>query len=356
LIDKTGKTTLSTLNIGNIVLIVLDTTYNLQINTSGIILLFASIEDYIIGDPWTWLHPVQIMGWLIQTYTNLAIKFLTSGWQRRFAGIFLSLSLIIGSALFGRFLIAISYIIHPLLANLFEIIVLASCFAGKSLRVAVEDVLEPIQKQDISKARSRLSLYVGRDTENLTESEILRALLETIAENTVDGVTAPLFFAIVGAFIPGIGIVPFALGYKAASTLDSMIGYRHEPYKDLGWFSAQLEDLLTWIPCRLTVLTLSLFSGRPKEILTICYRDGTKDPSPNSGWSEAVYAAILQVQLGGKNIYQGIVREKPLLGEALEPISILKIYQALNLTRYCCLAWLTVSIVTLFWGSIPFSY
>ena len=341
------------LEIGNLIL---DMTYSLQVDTSGIILILASIEDFLIGDPWGWLHPVQVMGWLIQNYTNLAIKLLASGWQRRLAGIFLSLGLIIGSAFFCWFLIGFLHGIHPLLSTLVELILLASCFAGKSLRVAVEDVLKPIQKQDLSKARSRLSMYVGRDTKELTESEILRALLETIAENTVDGVTAPLFFAILGTFIPSIGAVPLAFAYKASSTLDSMVGYRREPYQDLGWFSAQLEDRLTWLPCRLTVLTLSLFSGRPRQILAICRRDGVKDPSPNSGWSEALYAAILRVQLGGKNIYQGIVREKPLLGDALEPISTLKIYQALNLTRYCCLVWLGISLISFFCYPILFSY
>nr|MDJ0591806.1 adenosylcobinamide-phosphate synthase CbiB [Pleurocapsa sp. MO_226.B13] len=198
---------------------------------------------------------------------------------------------------------------------------------------------------DLKSARSRLSLYVGRDTDNLSESEILRALLETVGENAVDGVTAPLFYAILGLLLPGVGSLPLALAYKAASTLDSTIGYYREPYTDLGWFSAQLEDRLTWIPCRLTVLTLSLFSGRPLEVLAICRRDGIKDPSPNSGWSEAVYAAILRVQLGGKNSYQGVIREKPLLGEPLEPISRAKIYQALDLTRYCFLFWLAIALI-----------
>lgn len=336
--------------------LILNKFYALQIDTSGIVLILASIEDYIIGDPWGWLHPVQVMGWLIKNYTDLTIKFLAAGWQRRLAGIFLCLGLIVGSALFGWLLIKTANIIHPVLAKLVEIILLASCFATKSLRVAVEDVLKPIQKRNMSIARSRLSMYVGRDTENLTESEISRALLETIAENTVDGVTAPLFFAIVGTFIPLIGAVPLALGYKAASTLDSMIGYRREPYQDLGWFSAQLEDRLTWIPCRLTVITLCLFSGRPWQVLAICRRDGIKDPSPNSGWSEAAYAAILKVQLGGNNTYQGIVRKKPLLGDALEPISTLKIYQALNLTRYCCLVWLLISLTSLFCYPILVSY
>ena len=309
---------------------------------SSLILLLAAFEDYLIGDPWGWIHPVQVMGRFIQHYTNLALKFCQPGWQRGFAGVLLALSLIIGSGFLGWSIVSGVKAIYPALGYGLEIIMLASCFAGKSLRVAIEDVLEPLSAKDLKTARSRLSLYVGRDTDNLSESEILRALLETVAENTVDGVTAPLFYAIVGSFMP-FGAVPLALGYKAASTLDSMVGYRREPYKDLGWFSAQLEDRLTWIPCRLTVLTLS-FSGNPLKILAICRRDGVKDPSPNSGWSEAAYAAILRVQLGGKNTYQGVIKEKPLLGDAKEPISVAKIDRALILTRYCFLFWLAIAL------------
>jgi adenosylcobinamide-phosphate synthase len=312
---------------------------------SSLILLLAALEDYLIGDPWGWIHPVQVMGWLIKNYTNLAIKYCQPGWQRRLAGIFLGCGLILGSGIVAWLIVLGFRLIHPVLGYLSEIILLASCFAGKSLRVAVQDVLQPVIEQDLETARSRLSMYVGRDTDNLSEAEILRALLETVAENTVDGVTAPLFYAILGSLIPGLGAVPLAIAYKAASTLDSMVGYRREPYTDLGWFSAQLEDCLTWLPCRLTVLTLSLFSGKPLKVLTICRRDGVKDPSPNSGWSEAVYAAILGVQLGGKNTYQGVVKDKPLLGDPQEAISVTKINHALSLTRYCFLSWLAIAVI-----------
>ena len=314
---------------------------------SILVLLLAAIEDYLVGDPWHWLHPVQVMGWVINKYTQLAISFSKPGWQRRLAGIILGLGLILGSGLIGWLIVWGCTQVNFWLGITVEVILLASCFAASSLRVAVQDVLQPLSLGDLATARSRLSMYVGRDTENLSQSEILRALLETVGENGVDGVTAPLFYAILGAFIPAVGSVPLALSYKAASTLDSMVGYRREPYTDLGWFSAQLEDRLTWLPCRLTVLTLSLYSRRPLQVLSICRRDAIKDPSPNSGWSECVYAAILKVQLGGKNTYQGVVKEKPLLGDAIEPISVEKIQQALNLTRYCVLVWLAIALLIL---------
>lgn len=315
--------------------------------SSGLILIFAAIWDYIIGDPRSWIHPVQIMGWIIQNYTQLVIKLISNNLLRRLAGILLGLGLIVGTAVVAWLSIRVATYINLWLGLVWQILLLASCFAGKSLRVAVEDVLQTLRESDLNTARTKLSMYVGRDTKQLDQEEILRAILETVGENAVDGVTAPLFYGIVGASIPGLGAVPLALGYKAASTLDSMIGYLKEPYTDLGWFSAQLEDRLTWLPCRLTVLTLALFSGKPLHVLAICRRDGVLDPSPNSGWSESVYAATLGVQLGGVNTYGGVVREKPLLGNRDREITPEIIQQALALTRYCFLTWLAIAIVIL---------
>ncbi|NES83073.1 MAG: cobalamin biosynthesis protein [Moorea sp. SIO2B7] len=326
-----------------------------NINTAALILLLAASLDYLIGDPKSWLHPVQVMGWIISQFTKLIIYHWHSKFQRRLAGIILGIGLIIGSGVVGWLIVKLAIWVHPLLGIVVETIILASCFAARSLRMAAVDVLQPLREGEIELARSKLSQYVGRDTENLTEAEILRAVLETIAENTTDGVTAPLFYAILGAFLPGGGSVPFALAYKAASTLDSMIGYQKEPFTDLGWFSAQFEDHLTWFPCRLTVFTLALLSGKPDQVWELCYRDAKKDPSPNSGWSECVYAGALGVQLGGKNFYGGVVKYKPLLGDSIHPITPEKIYFALHLTRSCFLIWLGIALISLlgqqFWLS-----
>jgi adenosylcobinamide-phosphate synthase len=240
--------------------------------------------------------------------------------------------------------------IVPIPSIALQIVLLASCFAARSLRDAAEDVLAPLKNNDLPLARARLSRYVGRDTEELAEPEILRAVLETVSENATDGVTAPLFYALLGGWL-GLGPVPLALAYKAASTLDSTIGYRRQPYRDIGRFSARSEDVLTWFPCRLTVLTLALLSGRPRSVLRICRRDANRDPSPNSGWSECVYAAILRVRLGGENRYRGAVTEKPFLGDDIEPIAPDKIYQALRLTRHCFLLWLAIGSLALLFRS-----
>ncbi|WP_293157322.1 MULTISPECIES: adenosylcobinamide-phosphate synthase CbiB [unclassified Microcoleus] len=343
------------------------------------VLILAAVLDYSIGDPWGWPHPVQAMGWAIDRYTrfvfnicnNPADKMSRSGDRPpgerhqlvlRCAGTILAIGLIIGSYTVSWSIVVAASWVHPVLGIALQTILLASCFAGRSLRAAAEDVLAPLNVGDLVKARERLSLYVGRDTENLSEPEILRALLETVTENAVDGVTAPLFYGLVGFALPHLlltvidrpiapdsmwhlAIVPCAIAYKAASTLDSTVGYKEAPYTDLGWFSAKLEDVLTWIPCRLTVITLALISGKPIYVWQICQRDAVKDASPNSGWSECAYAAILGVQLGGTNSYRGVIKHKPLLGEPQSAIAPKKIDRALQLTRYCFLIWLGLSLL-----------
>ena len=315
--------------------------------TSQIVLLLAAGLDYIIGDPWGWPHPVRVIGWVITHLTQLSLKQFSNPKIRRLIGIILGLGMVVGSGLVGWLIVRLTTWRHPILGVAVESILLASCFAGRSLRSAAEDVLQPLKANEVIEARSRLSQYVGRDTENLSEPEIYRAVLETVTENATDGVMAPLFYGIVGAALPGIGCLPLALAYKAASTLDSMVGYREEPYTDLGCFSARLEDTLTWVPCRLTVMTLGLISGKLGQVWRLCCRDAIKDASPNSGWSECAYAAILGVQMGGLNWYRGVAKHKPLLGDAIQPIKPALIYQALQLTRFSFLVWLGIAIALL---------
>ncbi|WP_392530745.1 adenosylcobinamide-phosphate synthase CbiB [Nostoc sp. C117] len=312
--------------------------------TSAIVLIIAALLDYLIGDPWGWPHPVQFMGWVISRLTKFSLQLCQTSLTQRLAGILLGIILIIGSGVVGFLIVQTARSIHPVLGIAVESILLASCFAGRSLRTAAVTVLQSLAVGNLEESRKILSNYVGRDTQNLSEAEILRAILETVTENATDGVMAPLFYAIIGVFVPVVGSIPLALAYKASSTLDSMVGYREAPYTYLGWFSARLEDYLTWLPCRLTVLTLALLSGNPMHVWRICRRDAITDPSPNSGWSECAYAAILGVQMGGTNWYRGIAKHKPLLGDAIYPITPNSIHKALQLTRYCFLLWLGIAI------------
>jgi adenosylcobinamide-phosphate synthase len=316
-----------------------------------IVLLLAAFIDFLIGDPWWRIpHPVQMMGWVISRYQQLVVanreppQKLTSAIFLYSSGVFLTVALVVGSAWVGWSLVAVSHAYHPLLGMAIESILLASCFATHSLRRAAEEVLQPLLAGDFATARSHLGIYVGRDTENLSEPEIYRAVLETVAENTVDAVTSPLFYAAVGSLLFPFGGVALALGFKAASTLDSMIGYKKPPVRELGWCGARLDDVLTWLPCRLTVVTLGLLARSPVRVWLACQKEGHLDPSPNSGWSECAYATILDVQLGGINTYGGVVKEKPRVGPPIDPITDEKVYAAIRLMRWSFLLWLAAAI------------
>lgn len=307
-----------------------------------IILGSAALLDYVLGDPWHWPHPVQGIGWVIQHYAQSCLRWVESPKGLRGLGILMGLGLIGGTGLLVWSVVwVVEATLGPMMGKGVTIVLLASCFAGQSLRRAAIDVLTPLEQGNLEIARQKLALYVGRDTADLPADEIRRAVFETISENATDGVLAPLFYALLGSFL-GMGAASMAMAYKAASTLDSMVGYRDPPYTHLGWFSARFEDGLTWLPCRMVVGTIALLSGRPRHVLRLCYRDARADPSPNAGWSECAYAAALGVQVGGANIYRGKLKVKPKLGIAERPLETAIIYQALKLTRYCFLLWLAV--------------
>lgn len=318
---------------------------------TGGLWLGAAIADFVLGDPWTWPHPVQAMGWGIDRYRRAIWHWrgrgLSPHGQRRAGALLAGGYPLLWGGMSGLVVYGLgrwSAIAAALLAALW----LASCLAGRSLRDAAWDVLEPWQQGDLTTARDRLARYVGRDTADLDGPEILRAVLETVSENATDGVFAPLFYGLLGGLLGGpTGTVGLAMAYKALSTLDSMVGYREAPYTDLGWASARLEDGVTWLPCRLTVLTVALLSGRPRRVWRLCRRDAPADPSPNAGWSECAYAAALGVQVGGENRYRGQVKVKPLLGDRDRPLTPAAIAQALTLTRYGCCLWLGLGLLGL---------
>ncbi len=306
-------------------------------NIGATTLIVASIIDYMIGDPWGWPHPVRVMGWAIALGKNIILRYIETATGQKIAGALLAILIIGGSGLGSWGLVYLVFQLNFWLGFMLQCILLASCFAAKSLKDAAIAVLLPLEAGDLTQARTTLSLYVGRDTDNLERSEVLRAILETVAENATDGVIAPLFYAAIGG-------LPMAIAYKASSTLDSTIGYRESPYTYLGWFSAKLEDILTWLPCRYTVLSVAVLSGHPWQVWQICRRDAPKDPSPNSGWSECAFAAALGVKVGGLSTYKGIAKHKPLLGNATQSINSETIKQAIQLMQISMLLLLAIAI------------
>lgn len=278
------------------------------------ILVSALLLDLALGDP-RWLpHPVALIGRLINAL-DILLNRITS--HKRMAGILLLL-IITGSAGTAAWLVIRgSQHLHPLAGFLASAAISYTCLATRSLHLESALVADALAAGNIVEARRNLSYIVGRDTADLDESGIWRALIETVAENTSDGIIAPLFWLTLTGPVGG-------MVYKAVSTLDSMVGYRNERYLQFGWASARMDDLLNFIPARLTALLMILAAPlaglSPKGALAVTRRDRLKHPSPNSGHPEAAAAGTLGVRLGGTASYKGIPSWKEYIGLPLLPL------------------------------------
>jgi adenosylcobinamide-phosphate synthase len=307
---------------------------------SPFLLLLAFLLDQIIGDPAGIPHPVVLMGKVV-AYLE---KRLNNGlaYIRRQRGVFLTVFLAGGSYLLTWSLLQALGYLHPLLQSGAEIYLISTTIATKSLLEAGRGVLAELQKPDLEQARRRLSWLVSRDTRDLPEADIVRGTVETLAENFVDGILSPLFFAALGG-------APLAMAYKAVSTLDSMVGYRNERYRDFGWFSARSDDWANYLPARLCVpllLAAGALSGYPvQEAWQIWQRDAGKHPSPNGGNPESVVAGLLGIRLGGINIYDGQKHYRAEMGEARHKATARDIGKTLSLIQQA--AWLSLIPVLL---------
>jgi adenosylcobinamide-phosphate synthase len=297
-----------------------------------IAMIVAFALDRLIGDP-PWLpHPVRGMGRLIAFVDGR----LNRGRQRRWKGaaaVFIVLGVVGG---ISYALVYGCYQKSAWIGVMAEGVLIFTTIAAKSLREAAWNVLVPLERGDMKKARRELAMIVGRDTETLEERDIVRACVETVAENTSDGVTAPLFYALIGG-------APLALLYRAVNTCDSMLGYKNEKYRDFGWASARLDDGLNYVPARLTAFVMIAVNGRAvRRSLRLLLRDARKHPSPNSGWGEAAMAALLGVQLGGANTYQGVVSHRPKIGDATAELEARHIRQAVRIMLRTAMAFLAL--------------
>ncbi|MCP4451648.1 MAG: cobalamin biosynthesis protein CobD, partial [Planctomycetes bacterium] len=208
--------------------------------------------------------------------------------------------------------------IHTYVGHAVWILFGYTTLAARDLADHAMQVYRALMGGSLVEARQAVSLIVGRDTATLSEPEVIRATIETVAESSSDGVIAPLLYLALGG-------PPLALAYKAVNTLDSMIGHRMAPYRHFGWASARLDDLLNWIPARLSGLCIVLAAGIRLGTLNSAWkaflRDGRKHLSPNSGWPEAAMAGALQVQVGGLNRYTGTPVERPKLGDPIKALN-----------------------------------
>ncbi|WP_096201010.1 adenosylcobinamide-phosphate synthase CbiB [Bacillus sp. FJAT-45350] len=299
----------------------------------------AVIIDRLIGDP-KWLpHPVVGIGKLI----SFLEKHLNRGSNKKGKGILFLILVIFLTFIVVLSLTIVAYIIHPIVGIVVESVLISLTIAAKGLKEAAEDVAIPLKQRNMNDARLKLSYIVGRDTENLNEGEIVRGTVETVAENTSDGVTSPLFFALIGG-------APLAFVYRAVNTCDSMVGYKNERYLQFGWASARFDDVLNWLPARMTGILMVLFNKScsvhtKKDCFQILFHDAKKHPSPNSGWGEAAVASLLGVQLGGRNTYKGMVSNRTKMGRPEERLRTIHIQKTITIMfrtviSYVVLLWL----------------
>jgi len=284
--------------------------------------LMACALDAALGDPRAMPHPVRWMGRLIG-YVDRRVRLRCTGASSlRAAGIVLAAGLPAMAFATGWAAIAAGTAVDDWVGRVIGIGLAATTLAWRDLVDHVRVVSVAIKAGSLERARQAVGLIVGRDTQRLSEAEVARAAVETVAESACDGVIAPLLFLVAGG-------PPLALAYKAVSTLDSMVGHRDENYREFGWASARLDDLANWIPARITAWLIAVAAGlvllsanAVKRSSTILLRDGHKHPSPNSGRPEAAMAGALGIQLGGVNFYGGCRADRPVLGDAETPLSV----------------------------------
>ncbi len=290
-------------------------------------IISAYLLDLAFGDPPKFPHPVKMMGGLIN-YLEVKLNKGAGKAVLRIKGAILALAVTAAAFFISFYIIVIAAGANPHAGRAVWILLAYTCLAFKDLKVHADKIHKHLEAEDLSEAKKALSLIVGRDTDRLSGEAVVNAAVESISENTSDGVIAPLFYLLIGG-------PPLALAFKAVNTLDSMVGYRNEKYMDFGWFSARLDDAANYITARITGVLISLsslISGKGfKPSFGIMLRDGRKHPSPNSGLPEAAMAGALGLKLGGNSSYGGKIVPKEHIGEGLSPAEPSKIKEAIEI-------------------------
>lgn len=290
----------------------------------------ALCVDAAVGDPKGWPHPVVLMGHVIDAYERRMNRdSATAGW-RRAQGLVLALGVPLTAGIVTWGVLWVVGRVWSPLTWMVAIWLVSTTIAWKGLADAGMEVYRALS-QNLSTARRAVGQIVGRDTEDLSESEVVRAAVETLAENIVDGVMAPLIYAVVGG-------APLAMAYRAVNTLDSMVGYRNTRYEDFGWASARLDDIANYVPARLTAgflwLTMAFLGLAPRRAWNTMRQDARHHPSPNAGIPEAMMAGGLGVRLGGLNFYKGVPSYRAELGEATRALEAEDIRRAVRVVRW----------------------
>lgn len=292
------------------------------------ILLGAYVLDLLLGDPQGFPHPVRFIGNLI-TYLEKKLLSLEKSHKYQFRmGILLTVIVVSLTYIITFGIIHLSYFLHNYFGMIVSILLGYTILATKSLDTETRKVYKKLSNATIEEARVALSYIVGRETKDLDEKEIVRGTVETIGENISDGIIAPMFYFFLGG-------VPLAMAYKAVNTLDSMVGYKNDKYLYFGRFSAKLDDVVNYIPARLTaifIVAAALIRKRNyRNSIRTIIRDRKNHNSPNAGYPEAAVAGALDVQLGGVNKYFGKEVYKPTIGNPLVELNRKHIIQTIDL-------------------------
>jgi len=322
---------------------------------AAVILISALVLDLILGDPPFRFHPVRLIG---STITALERLFIRLGWSGQVGGALLAASTI--AVFLGLYLAVRSFLgrLDPFLASVLDFYLAYSFLALKDLLKHATPVAQALARSDLTQARTALQKIVGRDTSNLDKEGVVRGAVESVAENFVDGVLSTMFWYtfvavlshVSGCPSPAAAGVVGMLGFKAISTLDSMVGYRSDRYLLFGRPAARLDDLANFLPARLSLIILyigALFSGESaRQGWKIALRDRRKHPSPNAGHPESFVAGALGIKLGGPSVYQEGVVDKPWLGTGDVELGPEHIHRSCRLVNRS--SWISLSIFSAF--------
>jgi len=289
----------------------------------AIVLFLAFILDLLLGDPRYRLHPIRLIGRCIALFTRILRR---AGLDGRWGGVVLVMMVVFT---FLTAFLAPSLVlhhIHILLGLGFDLFICYSCLALKDLFYHMDKVIHALEGGNLAEARKEIAMVVGRDVRFLDEKGISRAAIETMAENFVDGFLSPLFWYLSGGILgyifglsPVITAISLMFVFKVASTLDSMVGYKDSEFMEFGWAGARLDDLMNFVPARLSLITLFVGAWicrlKPSEGISVALRDRLKHDSPNAAHAESFVAGALEVRLGGPTVYPDGQKDKPWLGE-----------------------------------------
>jgi adenosylcobinamide-phosphate synthase len=300
------------------------------------ILPAAFVLDLFLGDPIHLPHPVRWMGKAI-TAADPVFRKLPTG--PILSGAMFSISLITCTWCMTYLLVTAANTIHPFAKIGIEILIIYYSISVRSLADSAMAVYRSLKKDRLQQAKNRLAMIVGRDVDKLNESQIAQAAVETVGENLVDGVISPLFFAAIGG-------APLAMAYKMINTLDSMVGYKNEKYKQFGKASARIDDVANFLPSRLSIVVIAfaaqILTGKGTRSFKIAVNEGANHTSPNAGYPEAGFAGTLGIRLGGPNTYNGILISKLYIGSSFAKAAPDHIKKACDLMMLSSLIWLGI--------------